>query len=177
MPVAGAISSVTFSHYVTPSSTPTQVATFTVTADSGTLNLKRLVVPLLATDDGADTPSYDFAVRTNLDGFASNLWADSIQVPAGANQVAVSTADIDLSADTAFRGLDTITFAIYFSSDGKSWNEPVAKGHLQRGRTERKIVFDKAARGKFLRFVAASGIDGQKFASVAELELIEAADK
>ena len=115
-PVVGSISSVTFSHYVTPTPTPTRVATFTVTADEGALSLGRLVVPFLAADNGDDSPTHDFSVRSSLDGFASDLWAGSVRVPVGAGQVATTEADIDLSGNTSFQNLAAITFAVYFSS-------------------------------------------------------------
>jgi hypothetical protein len=68
-------------------------------------------------------------------------------------------------------------FAVYVSSDATNWAEPVAKGRLQRGRAAQEIVFEKPVKVEFIRFVAAKGIDGQKFASVAELELVEAVNR
>ena len=42
---------------------------------------------------------------------------------------------------------------------------------------KKKILFDKSEEGLFFRFVALSGIEGQKFASMAELEIIPASKK
>jgi len=63
---------------------------------------------------------------------------------------------------------------VYVSEDGKNWGEPIAVGNFQKGRDKKKITFGKIQKAKFIRFVAVSGFDGQIFASVAELDVVQA---
>ena len=58
------------------------------------------------------------------------------------------------------------------SSDGENWGEPAATGQFEQNRNKKEILFDKSKEGRFFRFVALSGFDGQIFASVAEIDLI-----
>jgi beta-galactosidase len=63
-------------------------------------------------------------------------------------------------------------YAFYVSEDGKAWGNPVAGGSLARNADEKRVMFDKPVKGRFIRFVAASGFDGQKFATLAEIDVI-----
>ncbi|MCK5000266.1 MAG: discoidin domain-containing protein, partial [Anaerohalosphaera sp.] len=63
-------------------------------------------------------------------------------------------------------------YEVYVSSDGRNWSEPAAAGSFERNAALKTIPFDKQYDCKYLRFVAVKGIDGQKFASVGELEVI-----
>lgn len=65
-------------------------------------------------------------------------------------------------------------FAIYVSDDGKTWRSPVAKGAFEKGHARKTVKFAQVAKGKYLRFVALSALDGKlPFAALAELEIIE----
>ena len=63
-------------------------------------------------------------------------------------------------------------YQVYISADGQNWDRPAATGSFERNRNKQKILFDKTREGRFFRFVALSGFDGQIFASVAEIDLI-----
>jgi len=63
-------------------------------------------------------------------------------------------------------------YQVYISSDGQDWGDPAVTGRFERNRTENKILFSEARTGRFFRFVALSGFDGQAFTSVAEIDLI-----
>ncbi len=63
-------------------------------------------------------------------------------------------------------------YEVYVSSDGENWGETAAAGNFEQNRTKKKILFDKSKEGRFFRFAALSGFDGQIFASVAEIDLI-----
>ncbi|MBA7621577.1 Sialidase [subsurface metagenome] len=67
-------------------------------------------------------------------------------------------------------------YQMYVSLDGKNWGDPIAAGSFQKGSSEKKLLFDKTHKGRFIRFVAISGFDGQIFASVAELDIIPASE-
>jgi hypothetical protein len=63
-------------------------------------------------------------------------------------------------------------YEVYISTNGENWDGPVAMGSFGQNRNEKKILFDKIKEGRFFRFVALSGFDGQIFASAAEIDLI-----
>jgi hypothetical protein len=68
-------------------------------------------------------------------------------------------------------------YQVYVSEDGKDWDNPCADGTFQKGRSDKTISFDEIATGRFVRFVALSGFDGQPFAAIAELDIIPASEK
>jgi hypothetical protein len=68
-------------------------------------------------------------------------------------------------------------YEVYISTDGENWGEPPATGNFEKNRNKKKVIFNKSKTGRFLRFVALSGIDGQIFASMAELDIIPASEK
>jgi len=53
----------------------------------------------------------------------------------------------------------------------------VAAGTFKKGRSEKNVLFEKTCEGRFIRFVALSGFDGQMFASIAELDIIPVSEK
>jgi hypothetical protein len=62
-------------------------------------------------------------------------------------------------------------YQFYASTDRTAWGTAVASGTFNSDRTETRVMFtSKAAR--YVRFVALSEINGQPWASVAELDLI-----
>jgi hypothetical protein len=67
-------------------------------------------------------------------------------------------------------------YQVYVSTDGKNWGKPCATGTFQKGRSDKTVLFEKPGTGRFVRFVALSGFDGQPFASIAELNIIHASE-
>jgi hypothetical protein len=67
-------------------------------------------------------------------------------------------------------------YQVFVSTDGKNWGKPCAAGTFQKGRSDKNIPFDKACTGRFVRFVALSGFEGQDFAAIAELNIIPASE-
>jgi beta-galactosidase len=65
-------------------------------------------------------------------------------------------------------------YELYLSTDGKQWGQPVAKGAFKNGGNEQTIKLAKPATARYLKLVALSETSGQKFASVAELDVVEA---
>ena len=65
-------------------------------------------------------------------------------------------------------------YEIFVSADGKQWGQPVAKGAFKGKDKEEIVKLAKPATGRYLKFVALSETKGQKFASVAELDVVEA---
>jgi hypothetical protein len=63
-------------------------------------------------------------------------------------------------------------YQVYISTDGQNFGEPAATGNFEPNRDKKKVLFDKSRNGRFFRFVALSGFNGQIFASAAEIDLI-----
>jgi len=68
-------------------------------------------------------------------------------------------------------------FQVYVSADGKNWGDPMAAGTFKKDRSEKNVLFEKTCEGRFIRFVALSGFDGQMFTSIAELDIIPVSEK
>jgi len=90
---------------------------------------------------------------------------------------------IELAAVTSFKGFIyhprqdgrngwVSDYAFYVGADGKNWGSPVVQGHLAQTDTPKEVLFPATQKSKFIRFVALKGFNGQKWASMAELELI-----
>jgi beta-galactosidase len=63
-------------------------------------------------------------------------------------------------------------FTIHISMDAKEWGEPVHKGQFGRGSDEKRVMFDKPIKGRYIRFTALSEQRGSDFASGAEITVI-----
>ena len=62
-------------------------------------------------------------------------------------------------------------YAVYTSTGGKNWGEPVAKGVFKRSAELQVIKFAQPLETKFLKFVAISSFEaGKPYASLAELD-------
>ena len=57
--------------------------------------------------------------------------------------------------------------------DGKEWGEPILKGTFARDlKEEKKVMFDKPVKARYIRFTALSEQRGQDYASGAELTIL-----
>lgn len=63
-------------------------------------------------------------------------------------------------------------YALFVSSDGEQWGDPVAEGALERTSQLITVAFHKPVTGRYLRMVAKSPFDGLPYASIAELLVI-----
>ena len=63
-------------------------------------------------------------------------------------------------------------YTIHVSADGKNWGEPIHKAAFEKGDKEKKVYFDKAAKGRYLRFTALSEQYGQDYATGAEISIL-----
>lgn len=63
-------------------------------------------------------------------------------------------------------------YSIHVSMDGKEWGKPIHKGSFANTQVEKKITFDKAIKGRFIRFTALSSHNNQDFASGSEIVII-----
>lgn len=63
-------------------------------------------------------------------------------------------------------------YEIYVAEENGKWEQPAAKGKLDKVDMPQKVVFEIPARGRFIRFVATSGFGEDPFCSIAELDLL-----
>lgn len=63
-------------------------------------------------------------------------------------------------------------YSIQVSMDGKEWGEPVCKGTFARDLKEKKVIFDKPVKARYIRFTALSEQRGQDYASGAEITIL-----
>lgn len=63
-------------------------------------------------------------------------------------------------------------YSIQVSMDGKEWGEPVKKGAFANNSKEKRVMFDKPVKARYIRFTALSSQNGQDFASGAEVTIL-----
>ncbi len=65
-------------------------------------------------------------------------------------------------------------YEIHLSKDGKNWGKAVSSGTWSNNAKLKRIVFDKPRKARYIRLTARSEINGNAFASLAELNIIRA---
>ena len=63
-------------------------------------------------------------------------------------------------------------YSIQVSMDGKEWGDPVKKGTFANNPKEKRVMFDKPVKARYIRFTALSSQNGQDFASGAEVTIL-----
>ncbi len=69
------------------------------------------------------------------------------------------------------RNGDIKDYVIELSADGKTWQE-IAKGSFENNKKQKRVMFSKPVKARYLRFKALNAQDGQDFASGAEFTVI-----
>lgn len=67
---------------------------------------------------------------------------------------------------------DIKKYSVQVSSDGKAWSEPVAEGEFKAGKSEKKVLFSKPVKARYIRFNALSSQNGADYASASEFALL-----
>ena len=68
-------------------------------------------------------------------------------------------------------------YRFYVSTDGENWGKPVMQGSFKGAGTKRQeVLFGEPVRARYIRLEALSEVDGKPYTSVAELDVIPAAD-
>ncbi len=128
----------------------------------------------------ADSEAPGHEARNVIDGNPNSIW----HTPWGENAPAYPHEfRIELPESLEIKGFTYLPrqdmsngwidkYQVYVSADGQNWGEPAATGNFERNRNKKKVLFDKSREGRFFRFVAISGFNGQIFASAAEIDLI-----
>ncbi|MBQ9169448.1 MAG: discoidin domain-containing protein [Bacteroidaceae bacterium] len=116
-----------------------------------------------------------------VDGDPSTIWHTmySITVPKYPHWV-----DFDCGEEKLIKGFTYLprqdgspngnikAYKVQLSSDGKTWAEPVSEGSFDGSAKEKKVLFDKPQRARYLRFTAQSSQNGADFASGAEFNVL-----
>ncbi|PIF01803.1 MAG: beta-galactosidase, partial [Paludibacter sp.] len=63
-------------------------------------------------------------------------------------------------------------YEIYISQDGKNWGTPIIKSSFANNRDEKKVLFKKPVKARYIRFTALSAQNEQDFASGSEFRII-----
>ncbi|WP_164364775.1 glycoside hydrolase family 2 TIM barrel-domain containing protein [Sulfuriroseicoccus oceanibius] len=67
---------------------------------------------------------------------------------------------------------DIKDFTIQTSLDGKEWSEVIHKGTFKRNKAEKRVIFDKPVKARYVRFTGVNSQNGQDFAGGAEFSLL-----
>ncbi len=92
---------------------------------------------------------------------------------------------IDLGAQITLRGITYLPRQdmangrvaqcdIYCSNDAKAWGEPCAKARWPNSEQLQTVLFKQPLKARFLKVVARSEVNGNPFASIAELDILPA---
>lgn len=125
-------------------------------------------------------PGGDYG-KNLVDGDPSTIWHTmySITVPKYPHWV-----DFDCGEEKLIKGFTYLprqdggnngnikSYKVQLSKDGQNWAEPVSEGDFDGSSKEKKVLFDKPQRARYLRFTALSSQNGADFASGAEFNVL-----
>ena len=63
-------------------------------------------------------------------------------------------------------------YQIQVSNDGKTWGDVLVKGSFENNAKEKRVMFSKPVKARYVRFTALSSQNGQDFASGAEMGIL-----
>lgn len=63
-------------------------------------------------------------------------------------------------------------YSIHVSMDGKEWGEPVQSGTFENNSKEKRVMFAKPVKARYIRFTALSEQNGRDYASGAEITIL-----
>ena len=67
-------------------------------------------------------------------------------------------------------------YEVYLSEDGKTWGDPVVSGEFKNSTAQQVATLSAPTRGRYLKFVAKSEINGRAWSSAAEIGIQASAD-
>jgi hypothetical protein len=128
---------------------------------------------------GTDSEAPNHEAAKAIDGNPATIWHTQYE-PAQPDYP--HELKIDLGKSVPIRGLSYLPrqdmqngwiseYEVYVSDDPVNWGGAVHRGSFAHNNNPSTITFAKPVNGRYVRFVALKGIDGQRFASVAELDV------
>jgi hypothetical protein len=129
----------------------------------------------------ADSEAQDYPASNVLDGNPETIWHTpwGQGAPGFPHEIVlefpapVAMAGCKLLPRQDMRNGWIKDYALYVSSDGKSWGRPGARGAFDRSDEMQTVYLKGRAEAKFMKLVALSAFDGQPFASLAEIEIVQ----
>ena len=127
-----------------------------------------------------DGPSGEVA-KNIVDGDPSTIWHSMYSITMGTYPHWI---DLDCNEEANIKGFTYLPrqdggangnikgYKVELSLDGKTWSAPVCEGEFENNLKEKKVMFSKPQRARYLRFTALSSQNGAEFASGAELSVI-----
>lgn len=129
----------------------------------------------------ASSVETDEGEATNLtDGDPSTIWHTMYSVTVAKHPHWV---DLDAGEVKIIKGFtwlprqdgntgDVKDYTIHVSLDGKSWGEPIVKATFANNKDEKKVMFDKPVKARYIRFTALSEQRGRDYATGAEITIL-----
>jgi hypothetical protein len=130
--------------------------------------------------DSQETQGENGAATNAFDDSSSTIWHTQYTGSAPAHPHEIQ---IDLGATYALDGFAYLPrqdkddhgmvaqYQFYASTDATNWGPAVASGTFNSDRTRKTVMFTRKT-ARYIRFVALSEINGQPWASIAELDLV-----
>ncbi|MCF0197794.1 MAG: discoidin domain-containing protein [Bacteroidaceae bacterium] len=120
-----------------------------------------------------------------IDGNTSTFWhtAYGANEPKYPHEIIVNMGKNYNVTAFVYQGRDNMSngrvkdFEVYFSTDGKSWGKPAAQGQLENNSSEQVIPLADIVVARYFRFVALSEVNGNAWASAAELGIQAISDE
>ena len=136
------------------------------------------IVPVTVVAASSEEPGEE--ASRMVDGNAETIWHTAYGVTVTQYP---HTVDFDCGDEQLIKGFtylprqdgpngDVKGYRIQLSTDGKTWGEPVCEGEFEGSKREKKVLFQKPQRARYLRFTALSAQNGLDFASGAEFTVL-----
>ncbi|BEH00298.1 glycoside hydrolase family 2 TIM barrel-domain containing protein [Bacteroides sedimenti] len=129
----------------------------------------------------ASSQESDEGDASNLtDGDVSTIWHTmySVTVAKHPHWVDLDAGEVKtikgftwLPRQDSYNG-DVKDYTIHVSMDCKKWGEPIVKGVFERSKEEKKVMFNKPVKARYIRFTALSEQRGQDYATGAEITIL-----
>ncbi len=131
---------------------------------------------VIYTDSQARGYEAELAIDDNPDTFWHTAWAPG--APDYPHEL-----QIDLQRDVEIEGFQYLPrqdmqngwisdYEMYISTRTDDWGHPVCRGTFAQTKQMKKVWLSPARKGRYIRFVATKGIRQQRFASLAELDIL-----
>jgi hypothetical protein len=129
-----------------------------------------------------DSQHRDYPASNVIDGDAATIWHTQWEPK---EEPMPHSIVIDLGREIEVKGFTYLPrqdmtngriaeYEVYVGNDQKNFGEPSVKGKWKNGDELQKIMFKNPAKGRYLKLVAKSEVQGKPFASVAELDIVAA---
>lgn len=138
------------------------------------------VIKLGAKVLSVDSQAPDYPASNAIDGDASTIWHTGW---APKEDPMPHHIMIDLGKEVALKGMTCLprqdmtngriaSYEVYAGNDAKNFGEAVAKGKWKNSEDQQTVMFKTPAKGRYLKLVARSEVQGKPFAAIAELDVI-----